>query len=148
MTPTATTQTPRTRFQPIVFYDGECGFCSRSVRTLLELDQRGRFFIAPITGETFAQYATEAERRGLPDSIHVMLRPGKILSRSDALIAMADGIGGGWRWLATAARVIPRPLRDLVYRGIALNRHRISKLLGGKAACGLPKKEWRARMLP
>jgi len=47
----------------------------------------------------------------------------RCITQSDAWIHLVAGAGGGWR-LAHAARVIPRPLRDVVYRLIARNRYR------------------------
>ncbi len=44
-----------------------------------------------------------------------------------------------------AARIFPRPVRDLVYRAFAANRYR---LFGRKDTCELPTPEERSLLLP
>lgn len=65
------------------------------------------------------------QREGLPDSIVVKTSDGRLLMRSNAFLHISERIGGGWKALAAVLRVIPRPLRDLVYDGVARVRYRI-----------------------
>ena len=55
----------------------------------------------------------------------------RCLTQSDAWIHLVAAAGGGWR-LIHAARVIPRVLRDSVYRLVARNRYR---WLGRRSTC-------------
>jgi predicted DCC family thiol-disulfide oxidoreductase YuxK len=64
--------------------------------------------------------------------------------RSDAALAILAGLGGAWR-AAAWLRVIPRPLRDLVYRFVARYRHR---WFGRREACRVPTPAERSRFLP
>lgn len=63
--------------------------------------------------------------------------------RSDAALAALRYLGGGWALLARVFRLVPRAVRDGVYRWVARNRHRLSRT----EACLLPTVEERARFL-
>jgi predicted DCC family thiol-disulfide oxidoreductase YuxK len=110
----------------IVFYDGHCGLCDRAVRFVLKHDRSGRAFrFAPLQGTTY-QSRVPAERRAkLPDSIVLLTEDGSTLTRSDAFVHIFRRLGGGWKTLAGALALIPRPVRDLAYDFIARIRYRI-----------------------
>ena len=61
--------------------------------------------------------------------------------RSSAALRVATKLGGAWPLLAVFL-VVPRPLRDLVYRWVARNRYR---WFGKKDACYVPATDesWR-----
>lgn len=44
------------KYQHLVFYDGECGLCDRSVQFILEKDRDELFCFAPLKGETAAKF--------------------------------------------------------------------------------------------
>jgi len=109
-----------------VFYDGACGLCHRAVRFVLAEDVTGEAFrFAALGGEAFEAEVPEAQKGSLPDSIVLVTHDAEVLVRSNAILRMMDGLGGLWRVLATLLRLIPRPLRDLGYDGVAAVRHRI-----------------------
>jgi predicted DCC family thiol-disulfide oxidoreductase YuxK len=127
----------------VVFFDGDCGFCSQSVRWLARLDKAGRIDFAPLQGSLAARhgFSHQAER----DGTVVLLREsdGRIFTRSDSLIEIGRVLGGVWHIPATIATLIPRPLRDFFYRMFARNRLRI---MGKSTACGMPDPEWLKRL--
>jgi len=100
----------------ILFYDGHCGLCHRTVKFVLRQDRaRGAFRFAPLQGQTFQSLVPPERRAGLPDSFVVRRRDGALIARSDAFIYILRRLGGGWGALAAILRVIPRPVRDAVY---------------------------------
>ena len=110
----------------MVFYDGTCGLCHRTVRFLLAEDRTGdTFHYAPLDSEGFRSRVPEANRSSLPDSVVVMQQDGTLLSRSTGVLYAACRLGGLWRVLATVALLVPRPLRDWTYDRIAAVRHRL-----------------------
>jgi len=110
----------------ILFYDGHCGLCHRTVKFVLKHDRSGSAFrFAPLQGTTFESRIAPDRRAGLPDSIVVLTNEGSLLVRSDAFLHVLRRLGGGWRILANAQAVIPRPLRDLVYDFVARIRYRV-----------------------
>ena len=129
----------------IVFYDGVCGLCDRTVQFLLKRDMAQRFKFTPLQGET-------AKRRtDLPDdlkSIAFVTNHGtaqeQLYFRSEAVLRILDQLGGIWR-MVSWLRIIPRPLRDAIYNAIAQRRYR---WFGKFDTCRVPSPEIRARFLP
>lgn len=130
-----------------VFYDGACGFCQRAIRVILAEDSSGdRFRLAPRRSAAFVDAVLPEARAALPSSIVVVTAEGAVLVRSAATIRLLVRLGGVWRILGTFLAIIPPPLRDLGYRGIAAVRHRL--LPAPERACPLLPPELRARFLP
>ncbi|RYD41844.1 MAG: DUF393 domain-containing protein [Verrucomicrobiaceae bacterium] len=127
----------------VLFFDGDCAFCSKGVRKVFQLDPRGRVSFAPLQGKLAAEmgFTCHAARQG---GTMILLREsdGKIFRKSDALIELARVLGGWWR-LTRIARFIPKPLRDTVYSWMADNRYRF---MGKSDSCQLPDPELARRL--
>ena len=131
----------------ILFYDGHCGLCHRTVLFVLKHDRSGDAFrFAPLQGETFLARVPAERRAGLPDSVVVLKADGKLLVRSDAVIHILRRLGGGWGTLAEILWIFPRALRDAVYNVVARVRYRVF----GKREelCPVMPRELRARFDP
>jgi predicted DCC family thiol-disulfide oxidoreductase YuxK len=131
----------------LVLYDGECGFCDRSVQWLLARDPEGRLSYAPLQGPTAA--GLRADLPELPrdiDTVALVEGEGaeaRLYLRSDAVLRIAAALPSIPRWVQWG-RVFPRPLRDLLYRAFAASRYR---LFGRVDACRVPDPAVRARFL-
>lgn len=118
--------------KPVLIYDGDCGFCQRSVTVLKRLPVD-----VDVTAYQFADlelYGTTAERA----SYEVLLvdRSGRVHGGAQAiarLLVSAGGIYAAAGWLMRTPPV--RWLAAAVYRLIANNRQRMP---GGTVACALP----------
>jgi len=131
----------------LVFYDGDCGFCQRSIRVLLAEDRSGESFrLAPRASAAFVAALPPETRAALPPSIVVVDATGAVHVRSRATIRLLARLGGIWRVLGAALAIVPPPLRDLGYRGIAAVRHRLAP--APERACPILPPELRARFLP
>ena len=126
----------------VLFYDGDCAFCRRSVRRVARWDRRGRVFFASLQGELarhhgLSHYADEA------DGSLVVLREadGMGFTRSDAVLELARALGGCWR-VFTLLRFVPQSLRDAAYRWLARHRHRFADR---SASCAVPDPQWARR---
>jgi predicted DCC family thiol-disulfide oxidoreductase YuxK len=128
----------------MVFYDGACGLCHRTVRFAIARDRDGsRFRFATLGGEAFRRVVPEALRAGLPDSIVVFTADGTLLARSAAVIHILERIGGPWRLAGGLFALVPQAIRDLGYDGIARVRHRLFRR--PTDACPVTPPELRAR---
>ena len=127
----------------VLFFDGACAFCARSVRWVARWDRRGRIAFAPLQGRLAGKYGLVPHATG-DGATMVLLREGdeRVFLRSDAFLELVRALGGRWRVL-TLLRLVPRPLRDAVYQWIA--RHR-RHLPGGADTCGLPDPELLKRL--
>ena len=128
----------------VLFFDGECGFCNKSVRQVYRLDRKGAVEFAPLQGELAARLdlAKHADKNG---GTMVILREsdGQTFLRSDGWIELGKALGGVWKILADILAILPKPLRDLAYDVIARNRYQLAGLAG---ACGVPDEGLRKRM--
>lgn len=135
---------PSQRTHDLVFYDGECGFCHRTVRFLLRRDADGaRFRFAPLGGACFRAEIPPQQRAALPDAMAVLTRAGKLLCRTDATAHLLRALPAPWPQLGALLAAVPRPLRDAAYAVFARWRYR---LFGREAqACPVLAPELRAR---
>lgn len=128
-----------------MLFDGVCNLCNGTVRFILERDPHGRFRFAAQqseAGQALLRKHGLLERGGLADSV-VVLEGGRAYLESDAALHILRRLGGVWR-LAYALRVVPKPLRDGVYRLVARHRYRI---FGRREQCMVPTPELRRRFL-
>ncbi|MEZ4262814.1 MAG: thiol-disulfide oxidoreductase DCC family protein [Polyangiaceae bacterium] len=138
---------------PLVLFDGVCNLCNGSVNFMIDRDPGARLRFAALQSKG-ARAALEgalgkdAADRALPsegdDPGSVLLfQEGKLYDRSSAALRIARHLTWPWRVLFVLL-VVPRPLRDLVYRFIAENRYR---WFGKSEVCRVPTPELRARFL-
>ena len=119
-------------YEPIIFYDGECGLCDSAVRLLLRIDRRKQFYYAPLQGETAKRELTPPPER---DSL-VLLEPGRErLMEGAAVLRILWLIGGFWTLIGWM-HVLPSAPFDWIYRVVARNRKRLFKRK--KPFCDIP----------
>ena len=127
----------------LLFFDGNCGLCHRAVLFVLRRDPSGRFRFAPIGGRRYREAIREVERTGLPDSLLLVDATYRILTRSDAILEIGARLGGFWSTVSKVGRLIPRPIRDGVYDGIARVRGRLFRR--PQESCPRVPDRWRDR---
>lgn len=122
----------------VLFFDGDCAFCSASVRRAFKFDKHRRLRYSPLQGKLAAEKGFSAYADKVDGTMVVMRESdGKVFLRSDAAIEIARALGGGWRIFSLAV-LIPRFIRDGVYRWIS--RHRFWFSSKGDF-CALPDPE-------
>jgi predicted DCC family thiol-disulfide oxidoreductase YuxK len=127
----------------IVLFDGVCNLCNRSVSFIIRHDARRRLRFASLQSEFGRRVVAEhGGEQGDLDSI-LLLQGGKLYDLSTAALRIAAGLTAPWPALALFL-VVPRPLRDLVYRVIARNRYR---WFGRREACSVPTPETQSRFI-
>lgn len=124
----------------VVLFDGVCNLCHGAVRFIVERDPNGYFHYASLQGKTAQELLG---RHGLPVTLDSLLlvEQGQIYQQSDAALRICSRLPGAWRMLAWF-RIIPRPIRDLIYRFIATNRYR---WFGQAEQCLLPSPHLQSR---
>lgn len=131
--------------QSVVLFDGVCNFCNGAVLFIADRDRAARFRFAslqsPIATELLAAHGLELPP-GDPDTL-MLIENRKVYDRSDAALRIARHLRGPVS-LVAAFTIVPRPLRDAVYRLIAKNRYR---WFGRSEQCRVPTPELRARFL-
>lgn len=132
----------------LLLYDGECGFCSRTVRYVLLRDRRGAFTFAALRSAAAA--GALAPFGGLPAELSTFYvienyqsdRP-TLRSRASAVFVVAEALGWPWN-TARCLRLLPDRWLDAAYDHVARRRHRV---FGGADECVVPGPEERGRFL-
>lgn len=126
----------------VVFFDGVCGMCNSVVDLMLPEDHNDTLRFAPLQGSTAKEQLSQKDVANISTIIYQ--EGDKTYKQSDAVLKSFASLGGIWK-LALIFRIIPRWIRDNVYKYIAANRY---KWFGKKAACRIPTQEERAKFLP
>jgi predicted DCC family thiol-disulfide oxidoreductase YuxK len=110
----------------ILFYDGHCALCHRSVKFVLRHDHDdSKFLFAPLQGSTFMEKIPSDRRAALPDSLIVLTSKDELFVRSGAFLHVCRRLGGVWGVLAAIVAIVPRIVRDAAYNLVARTRYRI-----------------------
>jgi predicted DCC family thiol-disulfide oxidoreductase YuxK len=136
---------------PVLLFDDECGLCQAIVRLLRARDAAGRLRFAPLQGAAAQAWLRE---RGLPtedfdtilfvDEWAERVR-GPYRERTAGVIAALRALDrGSARTAADLLALVPGPLRDAGYRGVARVRKRI---FGGGRPGAWRGPEWAGRIV-
>lgn len=125
----------------VVVFDGHCVMCDNTVMQLLSADTKNRMLFCP-NQDTRSKYLIQAlgrlgDNSATPvgwfdshkqDSMIIVRPNGELLIESDAAIAIGKAIGG-WHYMhllaITVQILIPRVVRDAMYRVVARNRYAV-----------------------
>jgi predicted DCC family thiol-disulfide oxidoreductase YuxK len=128
-----------TENNPIIFYDGVCGLCDRSVQFIIKQDKKKIF--------RFATLQSEFARKNLGDAItfdsFVFYENGNASYQSTAALMMFKKLGGLWSGLYIFI-IVPAFIRNAIYNYVAKNRY---KWFGKFDSCKIPSQEQRALFL-
>jgi predicted DCC family thiol-disulfide oxidoreductase YuxK len=129
--------------RPIIFFDGVCGMCNAFVDLVLHADNHDTFLFAPLQGETASRMLPPLPSDPREWSLIYLDERGSH-EMSDASLEIYKRIGGAWK-LLSYAQIVPRVIRDPVYRVIARTRY---QFFGKREACRMPSATDQARFLP
>jgi predicted DCC family thiol-disulfide oxidoreductase YuxK len=109
----------------IVFYDGDCGLCQRSIKFLYKADKKKKLFFAPLNGMTYKQiYGAEPT----PLTTVKLYYNKKTFEKSLAILKLSLILGGFYKILYFFI-IVPAFIRDFIYDQIALKRKAFSCML-------------------
>jgi len=129
---------------PILLFDGHCNLCNAWVQYIVKRDSSGTI--------RFASLQSGAGRRMLEEhkidenyiESLVFFEEEKYSVSSSAALRTLSYLDG-WQKHLIFLSVVPRSLRDIVYRFIAKNRY---KWFGRREQCMVPTAELSKRFLP
>jgi len=132
--------------QAVVLFDGVCNLCTWAVQFIIKHDPEGYFRFASLQSE-YAQSLLRAHGvsitlDGLDDTV-ALVEDGRVYTHSDASLRIARHLAGPVRLVAVLI-VLPRFVRDAVYRLVARSRYRV---FGRQDVCWMPTPELKARFL-
>lgn len=129
----------------VVLFDGACNLCNAAVSFIIDRDPAARFRFASLQSEAGRALLARHGRSAsgvTPDTV-ILEQEGRLYERSDAVLRIARGLRGAWK-IFYVFIVVPRPLRDLLYRLVARYRYR---WFGQREVCRVPTPELRTRFL-
>lgn len=125
--------------EDIVLFDGVCNLCNHLVKFIIQRDPNARF--------RFAALQSKEGQRLLKETVNansvVLIRDGKYLFRSSAILYILLDLGGFWK-IFYAFIILPPFIRDFVYMIIARTRY---KIFGKRDSCMVPTTEIMRRFL-
>lgn len=120
----------------IVVFDGVCNLCNGAVDFILTNDRTESTRFASFQSDVGRNLLSSYGVIEAPETIYVVSR-GRLLRESDAVLALSSLMQQ--RWMRVAGRlayVVPRAVRDILYRWVARNRYR---WFGKREHCRLPR---------
>ena len=127
----------------VVLFDGCCNLCNRTVAFIMRHDRNARFYFASLQSETGQILLKQAGVPGHKITSVVYLREEHYFMRSAAILYILKDLGMPWA-LGYGFIIVPRFLRDALYRLVAKMRYR---LWGERKSCMLPDESVRERFL-
>ena len=126
----------------IILYDGVCVLCSGWMRFVLRRDRDRLFRFTPIQSDYGSALARSLGIDPEDPDTNAVIWKAIAYRRSDAALRVVSLLPG-WGW-AGALHMVPRFLRDAVYRLIARTRYRV---WGRHAVCDLGDTEYAGRIV-
>ncbi len=118
----------------VVVFDGYCHLCSGWARFLVRHQPEPPFRLVAMQSDEGRTLLIGHGIDADDPVTFLVVDAGRSWTGSSAAIHVVSSIGGGWR-VVEVARLMPRPMRDALYRWVARNRYR---WFGRRQTCYLP----------
>ena len=123
--------------RPLILFDGMCILCSGFIQYVLKLDKKDIFRFGLLQSENVRHMLRRYDPNISSLSSIVLVEGERIAVESDAVLKIARNLGGAWS-LVYLFIIIPKFIRDGVYRIISRHRYR---LFGKRDVCMIPSPE-------
>lgn len=127
----------------IIYFDGVCHLCHKSVRFIARRDPHRRFLFSPLQSSSGQEVTKRINMDQEPPGSIILAEGDRLFTRSTAALRIAARLRAPWPMLRVFW-IVPRPLRDALYDWIARNRYR---WFGKMDACPLPESDLRDRFV-
>lgn len=127
--------------QPLLLFDGECGFCNKSIQFFLKHEKgEKKMHFVPLQSGIGIALKAYFEISDKTDSL-ILIKDHSAYIKSCAALRLTPYMKGGWPAMMGFV-IVPPFIRNLVYDFIAKRR---MKIFGRVESCALLKKEDQAR---
>ncbi len=127
----------------ILLFDGVCNLCNGVVQFVIKRDKNDKFIFGALQSDAGQSLL---KKHGLPiDDFEsfILVENNTVYKKSTAALRVAKKMGSGWQ-LLYAFIIVPRFVRDFVYRLVANSRYRF---FGKKDNCIVPTAALKAKFL-
>lgn len=128
---------------PTAIMDAHCALCAHGARWIASNDSKEEFRIVPVQSPLGAALLRHYDMDPGDPASWLYLEEGKAYGSLDALIRVGARMGGIWQLLCIL-RLLPKSVRDGLYRLVARNRYR---LFGRADLCSVPDEQVQRRLL-
>lgn len=125
----------------IVFYDGDCGLCNKSVQWILSNETSHELYFSALQSD-FTKDFFEKHKVPSPDLSTIIFYNGKsFYKKSNAIMRISNFLN--WKfWFLKIGWILPRFIRDGMYNFIAKRRQKLAN-----SNCFVPSLKERERFL-
>ena len=124
----------------VIFFDGVCNLCNRSVDFIIRRDTSRIFKYASLQSEFARKELTERGEDIESMRTIILLKDDQIYTRSSAILEIVRHLRFPWPALYVF-KIVPRFIRDWLYNLISKNRY---QWFGIREVCRVPTPEERA----
>lgn len=125
----------------IIYFDGYCGLCHKSVQFVLKNDKKSIIFFSPLSSAFSKKDLINTDQA---DDTFYIKSNGQLYQKSEAWIVTLNLLGGFWKIVAIAAKQLPSEFLNNCYDFIAKHR---KKIFGSKDNCDLLSREQKDRFI-
>ena len=129
--------------QSIILFDGVCNLCNSAVQFIIKRDKKNCFSFASLQSAQGQQILSQYNLPSKDLNSFVLIENGKPYTRSTGALKVMKKLNGLWP-LLYSLKIIPKFIRDRIYKWIARNRY---KWFGKKNECMIPTPQLKARFL-
>jgi predicted DCC family thiol-disulfide oxidoreductase YuxK len=126
----------------LILFDGVCSLCNGSVDLIVRNENGNALKFASLQSDLGKEVIKKSGLENVPDSI-LFYSEGTLYAESDAVLRVVKFLKMPYNWLVVF-RVMPRMIRDGMYRLIARNRYR---WFGKRDTCRVPTAQEREKIL-
>lgn len=129
--------------RPVLFFDGVCNLCNRTVQFIIRHDRKKRFRFATLQSNAGAEAMAQTKLPNNTAGSVILFHRGAYYKQSAAALHILKLLGGLWQLLFIFI-LVPPFVRNYIYNVVAKNRY---KWFGKRADCMLPTPELRERFI-
>ena len=118
----------------IIIFDGICNFCNGAINFIIKHDPEGVFVFTPMQTELAQELMTKHKITNVGIDTFLLIKNENTYVWTDAALEITKDLNGYW-YLLNITKIIPRFIRDFLYRIFARNRY---NLFGKRDQCMVP----------
>ena len=127
--------------QRVVFFDGICNLCQRSIKYLIKYDKKQSLKFASLQGEYANKMLHPTDHKNLESILYFDSK--ELYTKSTAILKICNVLGG-WHKILLVGYLLPKFIRNMVYDVIAQNRY---KWFGRQEHCMVPTNDLKNRFI-
>jgi predicted DCC family thiol-disulfide oxidoreductase YuxK len=127
----------------VILFDGVCNLCCGWVQFLIRKDKHFRFKFASLQSESGKKLSDALELNTNQLETVIYIKDNQHYTESEAILQIVKELGGIWK-LLLIFRLIPKSIRNNIYRFIARKRYTI---FGKRSSCMIPTPNLQKRFL-